>query len=122
MIRNKRLIFLLGAISLLCGTETLTAQDSLKIVSGKRVRVTAPAVSPKSIIGIVKEFDTVLVIYNVVHSRTYKKENTSLTTFRLDEISKLELSQGKRRRYIAAGALCGTLAGLVTARIGGSTC
>jgi len=93
--------------------DSILAQSDSTIVPGKRVRVTAPSVSPKRITGKIRELN--LLSISIEYDST-------LVQLDKNSILKLEVSKGSRRRYIIVGALAGTIVGLGTTMAGASTC
>ena len=93
-----------GAVMSLFAVGLLQADDTKGLLPGARVRLTAPSVSDKRLVGIIRSLDDVTLTF-------LPRGATETMQVPRSAITELEVGRGNRRRK---GALIGAVAGLAS--------
>jgi len=104
-----RTVLSLAALPLLIPLQSITAQQAPSIETGSRIRVTAPTVGADKLAGVCVEVDATRL-------RVQAEEQVSPLTISLADVTRLEVSQGRKSNALKGlgfGALIGGSIGAV---------
>ena len=99
------------SLSVLVPLASLSAQEQPPVEAGSRIRVTAPTVGADKLVGMCVEVDATRL-------RVQAEEQASPLTISLTDVTRLEVSQG-RKSHALAGLGIGFLGGVVIGAVFG---